>query len=141
MFVVEHKGTTLHLLKQSSKPVAQVRKRAKLSVYGEQQRDEEMVDMGATRAKKEGASGFGQNGPNIIGNQEDKQSDGSMASSFKPPFDPNKSGQGFNPNTFQSITPKRTEEQNERGPPLNIRQQMPPQYQSKRNKSKERLIQ
>ena len=86
MFVVEQRGTTLHLLKQSSKPVAQVRKRAKLSVYGEQQKDEEMVDMGAARAKKEGASGFGQNGPNIIGNQEDKQSDGSMASSFKPPF-------------------------------------------------------
>ena len=71
-----------------------------------------MIDLGATRAKKEGASGFGQNGPNIIGNQEDKQSDGSMASNFKPPFDPNKSGQGFNSNTFQSITPKRAEEPN-----------------------------
>ena len=34
LFAIEHKGRTLHLLKSSSKPVPQQRKRKKISLYG-----------------------------------------------------------------------------------------------------------
>ena len=34
LFELEHKGRTLHLLKSSSKPVTQQRKRKKISLYG-----------------------------------------------------------------------------------------------------------
>ena len=45
-FCIEQKGKTLFLLKQASKPVAQVRKRRKLNIYGEQPVDTEMKDEG-----------------------------------------------------------------------------------------------
>ena len=95
MSVVEQKGTTIHLLKHSSKPVPQERKRRKLNIYGEQPVKEETIDLAAIREEVKGADTFDQIRPNIIGNQEDKQSSGSMASSFKPPFDPNQSGVSY----------------------------------------------
>ena len=136
MIFLERKGSTLHLLKQSSKPVPQVRKRRKLNVFGEQPANAEMVDCEGIREEVKAAQVFGQSTPNIIGNQEDKQSSGSLASSFKPPYDPNQSGHNifgqpkmtqeggkpFNPNSFETISPKRTEDQKER------RQQQVPPY-------------
>jgi hypothetical protein len=95
MSLVEQKGTTLHLLKHSSKPVSQARKRRKLNIYGETPVEEKNIDLEAIREEVKGADTFDQINPNIIGNQEDKQSSGSMASSFKPPFDPNKSGVSY----------------------------------------------
>ena len=83
-----------------------------------------MIDVAAMRA----ASGIGQNMPNIIGNQEDKEGSSSYAPSSKPIFDPNKSGyenflqrskekeggQGGDEQMYRSITPRRTEAQKER---------------------------
>ena len=34
IFCIEHKGRTIHLLKQSSKPVPQERKRRKIELFG-----------------------------------------------------------------------------------------------------------
>ena len=45
-FCIEQKGKTLFLLKQASKPEAQVRKRRKLNIYGEQPVDSDMKDEG-----------------------------------------------------------------------------------------------
>ena len=96
MSVLERKGLTLHLLKKSSKPVPQVRKRRKLNVFGEPPGEEETIDLEALREElKTAPNAFDQNTPNIIGNQEDKQSSGSMASSFKAPIDPNQSGVSY----------------------------------------------
>ena len=73
MLVIERKGTTLHLLKQSSKPVPQVRKRRKMNIFGEQPIEQEMIDLGAMREElKSAPNAFDQNTPNIIGNLEDK---------------------------------------------------------------------
>lgn len=40
-FCVENKGKTLFLLKQASKPVSQRKKRVKLTIFGEEQKQEE----------------------------------------------------------------------------------------------------
>lgn len=95
ILVIEQKGSTLHLLKLSSKPVTQVRKRKKLSIFGEQPIEQEMIDLGAMREELKGADTFDQIKPNIIGNLEDKQSSGSMISSFKAPIDPNQNGVSY----------------------------------------------
>ena len=95
ILVIEQKGSTLHLLKLSSKPVTQVRKRKKLSIFGEQPIEQEMIDLGAMREELKAADTFDQIKPNIIGNQEDKQSSGSMISSFKAPIDPNQNGVSY----------------------------------------------
>ena len=110
MFVLEQKGTTLHLLKQSSKPVPQIRKRVKRNVFNEGGEEVEMIDLSAVREKLQSTpSIFGQSTPNIIGNQEDK---------------------GFDPNSFQSIAARRGEEQKDK--------MQYPHMASRRNKSKER---
>ena len=75
--------------------MSQVRKRRKLNIYGETPIEEKMIDLESIREEVKGADTFDQINPNIIGNQEDKQSSGSMASSFKPPFDPNQSGVSY----------------------------------------------
>lgn len=62
-----------------------------------------MIDLTRMRA----ASGIGQNMPNIIGNQEDKDGSSTYAPSSKPIYDPNKSG--GDERMFQSVTPRRTE--------------------------------
>ena len=91
-FCIEHKGTTLFLLKQSSKPVPQKGKRFKHNVYGEAAvADQEMIDMRAVSATK---SGNVQSMPNIIGNKEDKE--------------------GGDETMYKSVTPRRTEAQKER---------------------------
>ena len=67
-----------------------------------------MIDVAAMRA----ASGIGQNMPNIIGNQEDKEGSSTYAPSSKPIYDPNKTG--GDERMYQNITPRRTEAQKER---------------------------
>ena len=54
-----------------------------------------MIDLGAMREELKGADTFDQIKPNIIGNLEDKQSSGSMVSSFKAPIDPNQNGVSY----------------------------------------------
>ena len=84
--------------------------------------------MSEVREEVKAASDFGQHAPNIIGNQEDKESVMSVTTPNKQIYDPNQSGfnilgqpktakeggQGFNPNNFDPITPKRSEDQKER---------------------------
>ena len=66
MSVVEQKGTTLHLLKHSSKPVSQARKRRKLNIYGEPPVEDKPIDLKAMREEVKGADSFDQITPNII---------------------------------------------------------------------------
>ena len=87
----EHQGKTLFLLKQQTKPVQQVRKRVKLSVYGEEERKHTVFDMSEVSRQAQLAGGT----PNIIGNVEDRQNSGLMTPSKTPTNGTNPPG--FNP--------------------------------------------
>lgn len=90
MIEIEHKGRTLHLLKTSSKPIPQQRKRRKIGLFGtfsqykdsieEVKHEESEGEMERSRRLSAQESLGGQlgrvsllnsGGPNIIGNAED----------------------------------------------------------------------
>jgi hypothetical protein len=84
-FCVEHKGKTLHLLKQASKPVPQERKRMKRTIYTDEAGNfEEAV---VTMPNKYGYGGAHQ--PNIIGNRESLMGSGSAFANTSKIADPN----------------------------------------------------
>ena len=89
---IEHKGKTLHLLKQKAKEVPQQRKRRKLTVFGEgnEERKQEQRPESVTAFQQKQ-----QKGPNIIGNVEDFKTSMAMTGSSKPIFDPNQSGNDY----------------------------------------------
>ena len=78
---IEHKGKTLFLLKQASKPVPQSRKRMKRSIYGEEAKQEEQPAQGFNSA-------LNRSNPNIIGNKDDMSSSEGLNAPSKI-FDPN----------------------------------------------------
>ena len=73
----------MHLLKDSSKPVPQMRKRVKLSIYNEDQVREENKMLTIQKPTSLRPS----TGPNIIGNAEDRlneSEDGDKSDGFHP---------------------------------------------------------
>ena len=74
-----------------------------------------MIDLSAMRDKANATpSKSFANTPNIIENQEDKESSQSGFNILGQPKATKDGGQGFNPNNFSTIAPKRTEDQKER---------------------------
>ena len=62
---IEHKGKTLHLLKEKTKDVPQSRKRRKLPVYGESNEEQKHEE------SPKPVSSFQKHTTNVIGNVED----------------------------------------------------------------------
>ena len=122
-FVSQHKGKTLNLLKQSSKPVPQERKRKKHEIFGnlvsahdsfsessqqpevksQQQQQQQPMQLGSTQSRPlyyPPRSNMGGDNPNVISNLEDPN----YPSGLKTPEDVVMKGDTAN---FTTITPTR----------------------------------
>ena len=96
---LEHRGKTLHLLKEKSKSSAQPKKRVKLTPYGGEFMNADMIRHAEIRMQN---PLYGASTTNLIGNVEDRKSQlGSFASHSQ-------GEPGVDTTMYKEIEPKRT---------------------------------